>query len=327
MNADTAISPFVAPDSMRMTNVLEELESLDLSDTQRRDLKSAVRSVCRLIGRAPAEVPANINWVHVRLRRVHPAQAGITAKRFKNIRAGVLKALALCGASRGRSDWLRQPSPDWAGLLAAAPDKHDAWKLTQLAQYCSALGVPPDAVRDEHVRGLLQALEEETFIDQPGAKVGAAVAVWNRLRQEHPGWPDVPLARPRKREPWTMPLDEFPPSFAADVDRWLDRLANPDLFDPMAPARPLRPATIKHRRFQIREAASALVRSGFPREEVTDLAVLVELVNVKAALRWMMGRFGGSRRRRSRAWPSACRPSPGTMSRFPASIWTSSGAW
>ena len=45
------------------------------------------------------------------------------------------------------------------------------------------------------------------------------------------------------------------------------------------------------RRFQIREVASALVRSGTPIQTITSLAVLVDLKNLKAALRWMMGRF------------------------------------
>jgi hypothetical protein len=107
-----------------------------------------------------------------------------------------------------------------------------------------------------------------------------------------PEWPQVKLAPPPpKKERWTFPLETFPESFQIDLDTWLGRLSNPDLLDGDGPARPLRPATIAHRRFQIQEAASALVHSGFPMRKVINLATLVQIDNLKSALRWMMARF------------------------------------
>ena len=85
------------------------------------------------------------------------------------------------------------------------------------------------------------------------------------MRREVDGWPDIQLSKlPRKKEPWTFPLEQFPQSFQEDVANWINRLANPDLLDEDAPAKPLRPSTIKHREFQLQEVASALVRSGMP---------------------------------------------------------------
>jgi hypothetical protein len=59
-------TPFVAPSGLMMSDVLLMLEDVRLPEIRRRDFKSAIRSVCRLIDRLPEEVPANINWVHVR---------------------------------------------------------------------------------------------------------------------------------------------------------------------------------------------------------------------------------------------------------------------
>ncbi len=286
-------SPFIKPDGMMMSEVLNKLDTVVVSEIQRRDLKSAIRSVCRLIDRAPTEVPANINWVHVRMRRVHPAQDGISEKRLKNIRAGVLKALELCNASRDRADWLRPPSPAWEALLNTVPNKHDVWKLTQLAQYCTALGVLPQDIRDDHVRDLLTILEQETFVNLPCSKVGSIISVWNRLRGDLPGWPAILLSYPRKREPWTFPIERFPESFQRDVARWLDRLGNPDPLNGEGPAKPARPATIFHRRFQVQQIASAIVQGGVPISEMRDLGCLVDLERLKLGLRYMMNRFGG----------------------------------
>jgi len=287
-------SPFVADDKLVLKDVIERLdEDNDLSPTRRRDLKSAIRAIARLVGGQLETTPANINWLQVRLRHVHPAQHGMSKKRFQNIRCDALKALELAGASRDRKDWLRDPSPEWLRLLDLATDKHDRWKLTQLAQFCSALEVSPADVSDQHIRDLRTALIEESFQNKPEAVVANAVKTWNRLAQQIPEWPQVLLAPPpRKKEPWTIPLEAFPSSFGEDLDRWTDRLENPDLLDGSGPPKPLRPTTIKHRRFQIREVASALVHSGKPIETITHLSVLVDLENLKAALRWLMGRFG-----------------------------------
>ena len=58
--------------------------------------------------------------------------------------------------------------------------------------------------------------------------------------------------------------------------------------------KPLRPATIKHRAFQIRMFASALVRRNVPAERITGLDVLVEVENFKDSLRYMLDRNGGT---------------------------------
>ena len=287
------ISPFVSGQSRMLDSVIAQLSDMDgLAATKRRDLKSALNSMARMIGRSPAEIPANINWLHVRVRKISPAQQNITKKRLANIKSDALKALELTGCSRKRSDWLAPVSQGWSEMLGRIANKHDLWKLTQLAQFCSALTVEPGQITDGHLLELLAALTDASFINRPEHVVANAIKTWNRLKGEVSCWPNVVLSPlPRKKEPWTFPIETFPDSFQSDVDAWLERLRNPDLFDASGPSKPLRPKTIAHRRFQIQEAASALVRSGKPITEVTDLATLVEMDNLKSALRWMMGRF------------------------------------
>ena len=175
-NLSPFTSPFIAEDTPTMGGILTEIDNItDLSDTRRRDLKSDVRSLCRLLGKHPSEVPANINWLHVRVRRIVPAAHDISKKRLSNIKSGVLKALALTGCSRERSDWLRPPSSSWQNLLSNITDKHDLWKLTQFAQYCTAIDIEPCQVTDVHIFGLLKILTEESFTNKPDQVVVNAV--------------------------------------------------------------------------------------------------------------------------------------------------------
>lgn len=286
-------SPSVSEETLNMAIILVRIDDFgNLSPTKRRDLKSAIRSFCRLIGKDPASVPANINWLHIRIRRVVPATHNITKKRLANIKSDVLKALELTGCSRERSDWLRQPSPEWQGLLRRVAIKHDRWKLSQFSQYCTALGITPSEVTNDHVNGFLKALIDETFTNKPDQVAVNAVKTWNRLREQIEGWPDVVLARPpRRKEPWTIPLERFPEALQEDVDRWMHRLSNPDPFDADGPLKPLRPDTIKHRRHQIQQMASALVLAGYSIEDITSLAFMVDLSRLKDGLRQLMSRF------------------------------------
>lgn len=287
------VNPFVSQQSRTLDSVIAQLSDLDdLSPTKRRDMKSALSSLARMIGRSPAEIPANINWLHVRVGKIVPAQYNITKKRLANIKSDAVKALERTGCSRKRSDWLAPVSTGWSELLGRIKDKHDLWKLTQLARFCSALPVEPRQVTHEHLRDLLRTLIEESFVKRPEHVVVAAIKTWNSLKRVVPEWPDTELSPlPRRKEPWTFSIETFPDSFQSDAEVWLERLRNPDLFDASGPSKPLRPTTISHRKFQIQEAASALVRSGKPISEITSLAILVEMNNLKAALRWMMGRF------------------------------------
>jgi len=288
-------NPFIAETTPMLSEIINRLDGIaELKPSRLRDMKSALRTVARLVDMPPERVPANIKWLHTRLLRVAPKAHNITPKRFANIKSDALKALELTGCSRARTNWLRSPSLPWQTLMEQIPDWHDRWRLSQLAQYCSALGIAPEAVSDAQVQGLLTALIEESFQMRPKNKVADAIRAWNRMRDEIANWPAVTLSplQPTK-VPWTIPIEQFPQSFQEDVARWIDRLANPDLLDDEGPAKPLRPATIKHRKFQLREAASALVLSGIPIEQVTSLAILVDFDNVKHALRWMMNRFGG----------------------------------
>ncbi|AXI41339.1 hypothetical protein [Sulfitobacter sp. SK011] len=186
------VSPFISAETRMLDSVITELSDMeDLPPTKRRDLKSALNSLARMIGRSPAEIPANINWICIRVRKIVPAQHNITKKRLANIKSDALKALELTGCSRKRSDWLAPVSQDWSDLLGRIEYKHDLWKLTQLAQFCSALSVEPQQVTDQHPLDLLKTLIEESFVTRPEHVVANAIKTWNRLKDQISDWPEV----------------------------------------------------------------------------------------------------------------------------------------
>ena len=116
--------------------------------------------------------------------------------------------------------------------------------------------------------------------------------MWNRAAATIAGWPSLTVPVPNRSRRYARDWSEFPASFRADADAFLDRLGNQDPFaDDFAP--PAKPGTVHMRRKQILQIATALAAAGHPIEGITGLAVLVELPNAKLALRFFKDRAGG----------------------------------
>jgi hypothetical protein len=271
--------------------VIQDIE--ELSKTRRRDLISALRSMARFIDKDVSIIPANTEWLRQRLRQIHPRQFRISEKHFQNVKSATIAALKMTIGNNKRLAAFPQMTPEFDHLYRSIPDRMMGYKLSRFFRYCSEHGLSPKTVTDFTVAEFESALIEETLHKDPSKVAREAVLVWNKMQCVVLGWPSQELTRKRKREPWTIPLEQFPASFLADIDKWCDRLAQKDLFDEDAPIRPCEPATIKHRKFQLRMMASAIVKSGVTINDVTSLAVVVELDNFKRGLQFMLDRQDG----------------------------------
>ena len=55
----TTVGAFLDPAAPSLASLLEALEAMTLPARRVADLRSAVRSLCRVLGKAPSEVPAD----------------------------------------------------------------------------------------------------------------------------------------------------------------------------------------------------------------------------------------------------------------------------
>jgi len=227
----------------------------DLTPTRRRDLISALKTMARFIDREVDHVPANTEWLRQRLRQVHPRQLQVSDKHFQNVKSAVLFALRMTVSNNKRHAAFPDMSAAFQALFESVPDRMQSYKLSRLFRFCSAGGVAPEQVCDQTIADFKAQLIAETLHKEPDKVVREAVLTWNKMQSIVPDWPDQPLTPVRKRKAWTIPLEQFPASFVSDVDLWCARLGHQDLFDADAPVKPCRPATIKHRRFQVRMMA------------------------------------------------------------------------
>jgi hypothetical protein len=276
-------------------DVMERIQAVDeLTKSRRRDLLSALRSMAKFFGMRPEDIPANTNWLRHRLRQFHPKQAGISEKYLANTKSAVLAALKLTGSNNTHTAWQPKMNDAFQALYDAIPDLLQGYKLSRFFRWCSGQGLSPDQVNDTEVEAFEDAVIKSTLVNNPSKVARQTILTWNKMRDLIDSWPKVTLYRAPSRVPWTFPLEQFPESFQREVDAWCNRLAMTDLFDDDAPVRANRPATIEHRRFQIRMMASAIVRQGAPISKITSLADLVGLDNFRLGIQFLIDRHDGT---------------------------------
>jgi site-specific recombinase XerD len=269
-------------------NVL--ISNSDLPTRAKADYRSAVNSVCRILGAPSAQISAEPAALRRRLEGVAPAAHGMSPGRWSNVRSLLGKALALMGPvmpSRSASPVL----PAWNQLLEILPrNRRDS--LLALARHLSAQGIEPAQVRLSDLEAYQQAIVNDRLRAGPERTWDGIVWTWNVCQREVQGWPDVEIPRAPRRVTYVRPWTDFPVSMQAEVERFLDRQSGRDLSED-GPPRPLREASLKTREYQLRVAASVLVDAGVPTEDLQSLSDVLTLDRFKLLLRALLDRRGG----------------------------------
>jgi integrase len=287
-------NPFTPSSHATMTDLLAKIAADEtLEVIRRRNLCSSIRSLGRLLSCDLAMLPAHPGHLRNRVNRLHPRHTGVSKKRLQNIKADVTFALRRTGWGRLPHPSRTPLAPAWRTVWSRLPDRSFKDALSRFMRYCSAQGLAPNVVNDDISRTFLAALEAESFVRDPRAHHRRMTKAWNKAADTVPGWPRTGLTVPSYRSPYTLRWEAFSRSFRDEVEAYLARASGADLFDKDAPERPLRPASITARRFQILQLASAAVHQGHDPGNITSLAHLVETARAKEMLRFFLDRSDG----------------------------------
>jgi integrase len=285
-------NPFTDPRLPTFADMMEAIRcDLTLSAQQRADLRSALRSFAGLVGQDLLAMPALPATYRPQLRRLTPAVAGLSVKRLANIKAGVLRAMERYGALPRRNA-LGPGARAWGPLW----DRLNAFQRAELSRFiawCSATGIVPLAVDNTVMERFRQALIGESFVKHPAERVAATCRLWEQVRA---AWPDLAVPAvsiPRLRKTYVLPAAAFPGSFITELDRFCERLAGADLFAEDGPPRPLKPVSVKRRRFQVMQLASGCVHNGVAADRIYLLSDLVAPPTLRASLSFFLERAGG----------------------------------
>jgi hypothetical protein len=274
-----------------LADLLARLQAGDLPERKRQEVASAIRTVARALGRSPENIPADGRLLARRLKEVEPAAIGISRGRWNNVRALLRSALALIqpiSPGRHRNGLL----PEWLALSNELASRSDQIALSRVLHFCSARGIGPNAVTE----GTFDEYQLDLDLSLPKRKdqtFAMTLRAWRRAAAAIEGWPQIDVEIPDRRRHWVSKWDCFPETLRQDCQAWCDRLAGRDLLAD-APFRPVRPATLAHREWQIRGFATALVRMGRDPATLASLRDLVEIDAFKTGLRFFLDREGGA---------------------------------
>jgi integrase len=261
----------------------------DISLRRRRELTSALRVLCRLIGQPAGDIPADPQLLRARIAQITATGAGLSEARWRNVKSLVNAALTITGASAMGRRSAAALLPEWSNLIATITDRYDRAKLSKFARFCSLRGSTPEQVTDAVLIAFGEMLVRSS-VERPKQICRDAALTWNRMLDRIKGWPAVRLTVPNNKRTYALPLEDFPQSFATDLQAYLDHQRGTDLFG-NAPD-PGSPVTLRCHRTWLLEIASALVLSGRDVSSISSLADLVAVDAAKLALRFFWQRNG-----------------------------------
>ena len=285
------------PTSRRLESLADVLAVL-VHDRPKTNHYAQLKSAVRMMGEVLHLPLVNVPVAPFALRRLivaaNCASAGMKPKRWTQVRSLVRIALTDVGldVAPGRDN--RGLTPDWQEIACQLPTRSLRTGLSRFMSYCSRQAVVPNEVTVEVFEQFQEHLANLSLKDSPDRLYRLMAANWNKALELVASWPQVPAPLAASTRRYALPWDAFPSSFSADVETYLNRCGNEDIFaDDYGPG--LRQSTVKSRRQDIQRIASLLVASGKPADEVTDLAALVRVESARAALKGKFEQDGSVR--------------------------------
>jgi integrase len=263
-------------------------ENSELRPSRRRDLVSALRRVAAACSLSPREAVADTEWLRQRLAAQPAVRLGRSPKTRANVLSNAVAALACSGLTSRRPRV--QLSPAWQCLWSYL-DATTRIALGSFMKFCSYHQVQPEEVTDDTLEAFRELMTLSSLRKKPEEAMRELTVRWNRCVGSVPGWPLQSLSVPERRKRIALPAGDLPPSFIADLDRYLARLTSTDIFDVQS-CRPLAAVTVAHRRGQILRFVGELVAVGVQAARIPDLRTIVDPDMAYRGLQAMLDRKG-----------------------------------
>ena len=216
----------------------------------------------------------------------------MSAKRMSNIKADLAWALEIANGKRREGPRWLPLTEEWRLTREACPSPWLDLQLGGFVRWCSKRAIRPCEVDGDTLNAYLQDRGERR-LKHNAIKLRRQIArAWNQCVETAVSWPRLKLPSVPASRRWTMPWPEFHPDFQREVQHWAEGLASVDLLDDDAPIRPLKPITIRQRRHHLQAAATILVASGVPVDELRTLQDLVRAERVAVVLNGLRQRYG-----------------------------------
>jgi integrase len=279
-------SPPPSPATATLQTVLDRLDSRrGLSNTRKRDLRSAVTSFAKLRGEPPSAIPLDLADIRRTLAGTIPIRANVSAKRLRNLRSDLAAAIEAVRLRPMINTAKLDLDPVWNKVLASA-NRQVRFGLSRFARWASLRKIPPSAVDNSTINRFAAELGETTLAPNLRHLPRSVAKAWNAFVASETSAGVRPVAVPSTRPtPSGISWQQLPASFREDVEDYLDWAAMPDPLAEGSRLRALAPQTLQLRKAHILSAVSAAIAVGIPVSKFTSLACLLEHETFRSLLR------------------------------------------
>ena len=255
---------------------------LDLTPQRRRHLRSGILTTARIVSLPISDVVLSPEFLRRHLFNKSPVACGISLSRLRGVCSAVRAVLErACVIERGCTPL----TPIWVTTLdMITQDRKPAF--ISFARFCTRQGIEPKDV-SERTFVTFRDYRTGASAGDPAHLAGRVRIAWNQACNHVAGWPGPRSPCSAIALGGIFPLTAFPKSFQQDLKAFACRLMTSPLdilyIDPDPVSKeardegrlPVRASTAALRQDHVRWAASALVMTGVPIEEITSVACLV----------------------------------------------------
>src|SRR5437867_12403924 len=111
---------------MTLQDLLDRLADVDVPESRRRDLRSAVTSYAKLVEKEPASIELDLAELRRTLDRMVPIEARVSAKRWANLRSDLAAAIDASSLIPMLKTAGLPVDPAWEKRLAGMPQRVQA---------------------------------------------------------------------------------------------------------------------------------------------------------------------------------------------------------
>jgi hypothetical protein len=181
LSPSALINPFALPSCVTLADVAEQVAQSSLSPTRQRDCLSALRRVADLLEQDLSALPADVGHLRERLTALNPANFGLSAHTWSNLRSNLFCAIEASGLQpvlRTARTSLAEP---WRELFTHIPDRRTRDGLSRFARFCSLNGIPPQKVDLGTLQAFGAAVRNSTLARKAAMLERDVATLWNRL--------------------------------------------------------------------------------------------------------------------------------------------------
>jgi hypothetical protein len=248
----------------------------ELPVEKKRHWCCSLRRIAEALDKPVTAIPARLSAVRAALMELHHVPLGLTPKTLRNHRANAKAALLWLAREKAIPRNGAPLTPEWERFKGQILDRGVRSRLSPLMRYCSVLGVDPEAVDESVVDSFMTYRAQATIRPANQATRRNLARLWNSNIGRIDGWPSRRLIEPSVKAAEGPIWDDFPEGLRQDIEQYLNMLTHVHRSRSGQRLRPCKASTMRVRRAELAAAVRMAVKLGYPIQQFTSLAALLD---------------------------------------------------